>query len=75
MNNVFLIGKFNSFFKEMNDFLSGYFNVQVCVDNTELIKDMLAIKQPDIIIISMMEMDKNMLPFFLAYFLASGKSL
>lgn len=57
MNKVFLIGKFNTFFEEINTFLSGYFNVQVCVDNGSLIKGMLKLNTPDIIIVSLMEME------------------
>lgn len=64
MKKVFLIGKFNGFFKELNEFLSGYFNVQVCVDNASLIRGMLEFYKPDIIIISLMEMDQQKISIF-----------
>ncbi len=64
MKKVFLIGRFNTFFKEMNDFLSGHFNVQVCVDNITLIEEMLDLYKPDIIIISMKEMEQQKITIF-----------
>ena len=54
MKKVFLIGKFNETFEEINNYLSGYFNVQVCVDNVDLIKGMLKLNGPDIIVVSML---------------------
>ena len=64
MKKVFLIGKFNEFFKEMNEFLSGHFNVQVCVDNIVLIKEMVELFKPDIIIISLVEMEQQKISIF-----------
>jgi len=64
MKKVFLIGKFNTFFKEMNEFLSGHFNVQVCVDNIVLIKEMYELYKPDIIIISLVEMEQQKISIF-----------
>jgi len=57
MKKVFFIGKFNTFYEEMNQFLSGYFNVQVCVDNASMVKGMIKLNQPDIVIVSLMEME------------------
>ena len=57
MKKVFFIGKFNAFYEEMNQFLSGYFNVQVCVDNASMVKGMIKLNQPDIVIVSLMEME------------------
>lgn len=57
MKKVFFIGKFNTFYEEMNQFLSGYFDMQVCIDNASLIKGMLKLNHPDIIIISLLELE------------------
>lgn len=64
MKKVFLIGKFNEFFREMNEFLSGHFNVQVCVDNANLIKEMIVLFKPDIIVISLVEMEQQKISLF-----------
>ena len=64
MKKVFLVGKFNNFFKEMNEFLSGYFNVQVCVDDADLIREMLELNKPDIVVISLAEMDRPKIAIF-----------
>lgn len=53
MRRVFLIGKFNEVFEEVNHYLSDYFNVQVCVDNLDLIKGMLKLNRPDIIVVNL----------------------
>ncbi|MBQ9142856.1 MAG: response regulator [Lachnospiraceae bacterium] len=59
MKKVLLIGRFNSFFEEMNHFLSGYFNVQMCVDNLGFIKGMLKMNRPDIIVVSLIEVEQH----------------
>lgn len=56
MKKVFLIGKFNVAFEGINSYLSSYFNVQVCVDNHELVKGMLKLNQPDVIVVSLMDL-------------------
>ncbi len=53
MYKLFLIGKFNNNFESVNNFLSSYFSVQVCVDNLIMIKGMLKINKPDVIVINM----------------------
>ncbi len=63
MKKVFLIGKINSFFKELNSFLSEYFSVQVCVDDEKLINDMLLLNQPHIMVVSLVELDREMITF------------
>jgi len=57
MKKVFFIGKFNAFYEEKKQFLSGYFNVQVCVDNVSMVKGMIRLNQPDIVIVSLMAME------------------
>ena len=64
MKNVFLIGKFNLIFEGINNYLSSYFNVQVCIDNLELIRAMLKLNRPDVIVVSMMELYEQQLEIF-----------
>ena len=53
MEQVFLIGKLNEGLEEIHKYLSAYLNVQVCVDNTELVKGMLKLHAPDIVVWNM----------------------
>ncbi|MBQ7775238.1 MAG: response regulator [Lachnospiraceae bacterium] len=59
MNKLFLIGKFNEEFEKINNFLSSYFSVQVCVDNLMLIKGMLKLNRPDIIVVNMVGLEDD----------------
>ena len=52
MKKILFIGKFNSMFQDINNYFDKLFNVQVCVDNADMVKNILKIKQPDIIVIS-----------------------
>ena len=54
MKKVFLIGKFNTLFEEINNYLVNYFNVQVCVDNLYMIKSILNLGDPDVFIVDML---------------------
>ncbi len=53
MERVFLIGKLNESLEELNDYLSAYLNVQVCVDNVDLVSGMLKLNKPDIVVLNM----------------------
>jgi len=59
MKKIFFIGKFNVIFQDINNYLGKYFNVQMCVDNHEVIKGMLKLNQPDLIIISLIGLEKE----------------
>lgn len=59
MKKIFFIGKFNVIFQDINNYLGQYFNVQMCVDNHEVIKGMLKLNQPDLIIISLIGLEKE----------------
>ena len=48
----------------MSEYLSKYFHVQLCSDNVEMIKGMLSISQPDIVVISLIGMDKGQTGIF-----------
>lgn len=59
MKKIFMIGKFNAVFQDINTYLGKYFQVQVCVDNLEMIKGMLKLNQPELILISLIGMDNE----------------
>ena len=58
VKNLFLIGRFNTITQSMNEYLSKYFHVQLCSDNREIIKGMLTMSPPDLVIISLIGLDK-----------------
>ena len=64
MQKLFFVGKFNKFFEEVNEYLSQHFAVQVCVDNAELVKGMLKLVKPDLILISMLDMEEDGIEIF-----------
>lgn len=59
MKKIFLIGKFNAVFQDINTYLGKYFQMQVCVDNLEMVRGMLKLNQPDLVIISLIGLDKE----------------
>lgn len=56
MKKVLLIGKFNETVKDINEYLSPYFQVQLCSDNAETEEGMLKIFQPDAVVVSLIGM-------------------
>lgn len=58
MKKVFMIGRFNTVFQDINDYLDKHFQIQVCVDNLEMVKGMLKLNQPDLVIVSLIGLDK-----------------
>ncbi len=64
MKKVFFIGKFNKTFEKMHYALRGYFNIQICVPNYEMVKGMLALNQPDLVLISMVDMNRESIGVF-----------
>lgn len=59
MKNILLIGKLNELVKDIHDFLSEQFRVQLCSENLNTIPGMLKVAEPDIIIISLIGMHEN----------------
>jgi CheY-like chemotaxis protein len=60
MKKVFLIGKFNEEFEEMNKYLANHFSVQVCVDNLSVMHSVLKLSHPDFFVLNTFDMeDKN----------------
>ncbi len=59
MIKVLMIGKFNTIFTDINNYLNHYFNVQVCVENLEMIRGMMKLNKPDIVIVSLIGLDEG----------------
>jgi len=55
MKKILLIGKLNNVVEETNKFLSRYFHVQLCSENTDVLEGMLKIVNPDLVLISMID--------------------
>lgn len=53
MKKILLIGKLNAVVQETNQFLSRYFHVQLCSENTGVLEGMLKIVNPDLVLISL----------------------
>ena len=56
---ILLVGKFNSYFQELNQELEGSFQVQACPDNADMMRDLLKLKTPDAVVISMVGLNKD----------------
>lgn len=52
VKKILFIGKFNNVFQDI-DFLEKTFNVQICVDNAPMVRGMLKIKNPDLVVLSL----------------------
>ena len=59
MKKLFLIGKFSDSFDELNNYLSNYFNVQVCVDNLSVMQSVLKFSHPDILVLNTADMGED----------------
>ena len=59
MKNILLVGKLNDMLKDMNKYLSRYFQVQLSSDNVEVISGMLKVVEPDLIVLSLIGMYDN----------------
>ena len=55
MKRILLIGKFNKAVSNLSDCLTDTFQVQVCSDDVEMIKNMLKISKPDMAVISLID--------------------
>lgn len=53
MKHILLIGKLNHVIKEMNQFLSQFFHVQLCSENAGVVEGMMKIVNPDLVVISL----------------------
>ncbi|MBQ7584579.1 MAG: response regulator [Lachnospiraceae bacterium] len=53
MNKILMIGKMNDLTKDINDFLSRYFRVQLSMENPQTALGMVKVIEPDLILISL----------------------
>lgn len=53
MKRILLFGKLNGITKDLNAFLSRYFQVQLCSDNPEIAQGMIKINQPHLVIVNL----------------------
>ncbi len=59
MKKILFIGKFNTVYQDIHDELMQCYSVQACVDNLDMVKGMLKIKMPDIVIVSLIAMGRD----------------
>ena len=64
MKNIFLIGRFNRITQDFNNSLSEHYRVQLGSDNSDIIRGMLAMNEPDLVVINLMSMDSSHEPIF-----------
>lgn len=64
MKNIFLIGRFNRITQDFNNCLSEKYHVQLGSDNSDIIRGMLAMSEPDLVVINLMSMDSSHEPIF-----------
>ncbi|MCM1264399.1 MAG: response regulator, partial [Butyrivibrio sp.] len=53
MKNILLIGKLNDIVKDVNEYLSEYFHIQLCSENMNSVEGMLKMVKPDLVLISL----------------------
>ena len=53
MKKILLIGKLNDIVKNVNQYLSNYFHVQLCSENSSIWEGMLKMVRPDLVLISL----------------------
>ena len=56
MKNILLIGRLNDMLKDINQYISGYFHVQLSADQIEVVTGMLKVVEPDLVIFSLIGM-------------------
>jgi len=59
MKKVLFIGKFNINFQDVYKYLGQYFNVQMCVDKHDVVRDMLKVNSPDVVLISLIQISAD----------------
>lgn len=64
MKKILFVGKFNLIFQNINNYFEKLFNVQVCVDNLDMVKSILKLKQPDIVVISLIGVSEDIKKIF-----------
>ena len=56
MKTILLIGKMNEIMKDLNEFLSNHFKVQIATDNAEALAGLIKVTQPDLVMVSLVGM-------------------
>ena len=67
MKKALMVGRFNTVFKDIYDFLDekdAFIHVQACPDHMESIKSIIKMTNPGLIIISLIGLDKEYLSLF-----------
>ena len=73
MRKILLIGKLNKVIRNFNEVLTGTFSMQLCANELELVRGMTRIFKPDMVIISLSELEPENLDIFDYYFGAYKK--
>lgn len=66
MKKVLLIGELNQTVSNLNNYLTDYYNTQICADNFEIVKGMVKVFQPNLALICLVgvnELDIRILDF------------
>ena len=53
LKKILFVGKFNVIFQDINNYFENLFSVQLCVDNAEMVKNMMKVKQPELVVVSL----------------------
>ncbi len=59
MRELLLVGKFNTYFHDLSDELESMFQVQACIDDADMMRDMIKLRSPDGIVLCMIGMGKE----------------
>ena len=59
MRELLLVGKFNSYFHDLSRELESRFQVQACIDNADMMRDMIKLRSPDGIVLCMIGLGKE----------------
>lgn len=59
MKEILLVGKFNSYFHDLSRELERKFQVQACIDNADMMRDMIKLRSPDVIVLCMIGLGKE----------------
>lgn len=64
MKTIYQVGKLNEMAQKLNSSLSEYFEVQLCPEHVELLRGMLEMEEPDLILISLADMEQSHVEIF-----------
>lgn len=64
MKKLLLIGKFNKTYEHLHYYLRGYFDTRISVPNQEIVRGIMGIVNPDVIVISMADMNRESIGVF-----------